>query len=412
MRSALTTFLLLGLSTLYGCASKDQFGVQEAASPYGYQYQWEQGRIYHNRTGVEMTEQQLYDYLSGFSVVYVGESHDSVNDHAVQLKILKALVNRYPGQIALGMEMLRTDSQEGVDQWVAGELNEKEMMRLWADNWGGSSYPYYSDILQFVREEKIPLVALNRPKTNQPNGHGPEATGESSTAVATHSPPPEPEIDWNDPYYDAYIGAFLSGHGHELGPDMREKFMRGQLLWDETMAETGARYLAEAANHDKKLVIFAGGNHVRYGLGIPRRLFRRLPVNYAIVSPRVVSYTESSADKLMDVELPDLPMPESDITWFVGYEDLEDKRVKLGVSIAPAEESGVLVEEVYADSPAAEAGLSEGDIIRKLDGETVGDMFDLSYQLSSKVIGEKGSITIERDSKVITLDISFRNAAR
>jgi C-terminal processing protease CtpA/Prc len=193
---------------------------------------------------------------------------------------------------------------------------------------------------------------------------------------------------------------------------MREKFMRGQLLWDETMAETGARYLAEAANHDKKLVIFAGGNHVRYGLGIPRRLFRRLPVNYAIVSPRVVSYTESSADKLMDVELPDLPMLESDITWFVGYEDLEDKRVKLGVSIAPAEESGVLVEEVFADSPAAEAGLSKGDIIRKLDGERVHDMFDLSYELSRKVIGEAGSITIERDSEAITLDINFRNSAR
>lgn len=69
-----------------------------------------------------MTGEELWAYPTGFTVIYVGESHDSVNDHEVQLKILKALVERFPGEVALGLEMPRTDSQEGVSRWVAGEM--------------------------------------------------------------------------------------------------------------------------------------------------------------------------------------------------------------------------------------------------------------------------------------------------
>ncbi len=405
----MSLLLLSGMFLLVGCSSTTQFELRDAASPYAYQYQWQQGRIYHTRTGVELSEQQLYEYLAGFTVVYVGESHDSVNDHQVQLKILKALAKRFPGEIALGLEMLGTDSQEDAERWVAGQLSDKEMMRLWSDNWGATSYPYYREILNFVRQEGIALVALNRPQASASVEPGAAADG---TAPVKPTLPPEPDINRDDPYYEAYIGAFLSGHGHEASPEVRQKFLRGQMLWDETMAETGARYLKQPANQGKRLVILAGANHVRYGFGIPRRLFRRLPVNYVIVDPRVVAYTASSAGKLMDVELPDLPLPVSDITWLVGYEDLKDQRVTLGVAIAPAEGAGVLVQEVHTGSPAARAGLFAGDIIRGLDGEQVHEMFDLTYELSKKAVGQKGTMTIRRNQDTVTLDILYENYAK
>ena len=150
-------------------------------------------------------------------------------------------------------------------KWVSGELSQQEMEQLWSDSWGADSYPYYKDILSYVREQQITLLALNRP----PN----------STA-------PAPELEEDDPYYEAYIGAFLAGH--KAGPDTHKMFMRSQTLWDETMAETGADFLSLPGNADKKLVVFAGNNHVRYGFGIPRRLFRRVPVNYTIVSPHAL----------------------------------------------------------------------------------------------------------------------------
>jgi len=303
-----------------GCATDSQFDIQDVASPYAYQYTWERGKIYHTPTGTELTERQLYEYLSGFSVIYVGESHDSVDDHEVQLKILKALEEHFPGEVALGLEMLRTDSQAEVDRWVAGDLSENDMKQLWEKNWGPSSYPYYKDILNYAREQKIPLVALNRPRNSLPGLGNTDTNTEGGTA-SRQALLPEREIDTADPYYEAYIGAFLAGH--EVCNETREQFMLAQQLWDETMAESAAAFLLKDDSQNRKLLIFAGGNHVRYGFGIPRRIFRRVPLNYTIVSPTVVEYPEDKKDKLMDIEVPELPLPAADIIWMVGYEDLE-----------------------------------------------------------------------------------------
>lgn len=404
MRLGSSIFLTIGLFLAAGCASEAPFGLEDVASPYAYQYTWEQGRIYHAATGVELSEIELYDYLAGFRVIYVGESHDSINDHEVQLKILRALVERFPGEIALGLEMLRTDSQGEADRWTAGDMSEKELMRLWARDWGLSSYPYYRDILHYVREQRIPLVALNRPRDSS-SPHETPVAGTEGTKPQAPLPPADPQIDWDDPYYEAYLAAFLSGH--EAGPETLEMFMRGQLSWDETMAASGAAYLRKPAKQNSKLVVFAGSNHLRYGFGMPRRLFRRVPVNYTIVSPVVASFPEDSLGKLMDIETPELPMPPADIIWLVGYEDLEDQRVMLGISIAESDGGGVLVQEVRPGTPGDRAGLAPGDIIRGIDDAEVTEIFDLSYELGRRVPGDSGTITIERGTGLRQLDIEF-----
>ena len=252
MRRGLSTAVPLVLLMASGCASKSPFDLEDVASPYAYQYTWEQGRIYHNPTGREMTREQLYDYLAGFTVIYVGESHDSVDDHAVQLEILQALHERFPGEVALGLEMLRTDSQAAVDRWVSGAMSDKEMVRLWARNWGAASYPYYKDILAYVREVGMPVVALNRPRYLAPPQQGPGASTDGAVGTSVR-PRPDPEIDNDDPYYQAYIGAFLAGH--DAGPGTLEQFIRAQSLWDETMAESAATFLSQADNRSRRLVV-------------------------------------------------------------------------------------------------------------------------------------------------------------
>jgi uncharacterized iron-regulated protein len=111
---------------------------------------------------------------------------------------------------------------------------------------------------------------------------------------------------------------------HRMGPKDTEAFYRVQVLWDETMAQTAADYLSSPEGEGKRLVIFAGGHHVRHGYGIPRRLFRRIPVPYVIVLPFAVEIPENKQDRMMDVEAPALPMPPGDFVWAVGYTDLED----------------------------------------------------------------------------------------
>jgi uncharacterized iron-regulated protein len=407
MRPSILLLCFLPLFLFAGCATTSLLSAGSVVSPYRDLSTMENDKIVHLPTGRDFTEDELIDFLGKFRVVYVGESHDSVDDHAVQLKILKRLEERFPGRIALGMEMLRTNTQEAADKWVSGEMPEKEFLRVWEASWG--NWPYYAEIVRYAREAKIPLLALNRPKMMPAHAMGGEAASQSAEQAPPPppEPPAEPEIDYEDPYYKAYIDAFFVGHG-EGKPEVAQKFMKGQLLWDETMAETAAVYLNRPENAGKKLVVFAGGNHVRYGFGMPRRLFRRLPEPYVSVEPWVVKFPEEKRDKMMtEVHIPDLPLRLADFAWTVGYTDLEGKLVRLGVGIEPAKPEGVTVKSVLPKSSAASAGIEPNDIIVSIDGVAVKEMYDLTYEISTKTVGQKGTVTVLRGDEKKDLPIVY-----
>ena len=279
-------------------------------SPYRDLSLLQDGQILHLATGRLLTEEELMNYVGGYPVVYVGETHDSKNDHAVELKILKGLNEKFPGHIALGMEMLCRPSQKDVDAYVKGDLDEREFEKVWFQNW--DNFDYYKKILRFARDKRIPIVALNAGKDLQEAvmGKGLDGLGEAMKKRL-------PEIDFNDPYHLEFCRAIFAGH--KGGSNIAKVFQQVQLLWDETMAETAAKFLQSKAGKDRKLMVMAGGDHVEYGFGIPRRLFRRLPLPYVIVAPYAVEISEEKKANIMNVELPDFPMPPADIYWGVVY---------------------------------------------------------------------------------------------
>ena len=52
-----------------------------------------------------------------------------------------------------------------------------------------------------------------------------------------------PELDFTDPYQRAMVKGIFGGHSH--GKILLEGFLRAQTLWDETMADSVAGYIAE-----------------------------------------------------------------------------------------------------------------------------------------------------------------------
>jgi hypothetical protein len=195
--------------------------------------------------------------------------------------------------------------------------------------------------------------------------------------------------------------------GHQAGPGVEEGFLRVQMLWDETMAQTAAEYL-QGAGRGKRLLVLAGGNHVRYGFGIPRRLFRRLPLAYAIVDTYAVEVPEDKRETFMDVELPKLPLRAADVYWATGYEDLEGERVMLGVQIADVGGGGgVRVKGVVPDSPAAKAGLEKDDVIVAVDGQPVAEVFDLTYQVGLHKPGDTGPLEVLRGEQRLTFQVAY-----
>ncbi|PWU17020.1 MAG: hypothetical protein C5B48_16555 [Candidatus Rokuibacteriota bacterium] len=396
-------WLALPLLLIAGCASTaGRAPIADVESPYVDPRTLRVGQILHLATGRLLAESEALDYLSRFPVVYVGEAHDNADDHAVELIVLKAMEARRPGRVALGLEMLQRPFQPEATAFVRGEMSEADFRRLWHRSW--SDFSAYRDILMFARERGIPLVALNASTATR------QAVREHSLSALTPDVAKDvPDIDAQDPYHRAYLDAIFAGHaGHGGDGGALDAFHRVQLLWDETMAQTAAAYLGSPAGADRQLIVFAGANHVRYGFGVPRRLFRRLPLPFVILEPYVnASVVEVSKNKLMNVDAPALPLPPADIYWSVTYRDVRDEQVRLGLMVEDAGAAGPRVTGVLPDGPAQAAGVLVGDVIITVDGVAVKEVSDLTHQVSLHKRGDKGTLEVLRSAERVSLAVTY-----
>jgi len=361
------------------------------------------GDIVHLPTGVLVSPQQMLDIAADSRVVYVGETHDNPASHRLELLALQGLEERHPGKVAMGMEMFTRSQQPVLDKWVSGELDEKSFVKAsrWYDTWK-MDFDYYRDLLLFARDRHIPIIALNADK---------------SLVQAVRSKPLEelsaeekaqlPQMDMNDPYQRGMAEAIFSGHSH--AKVHMEGFLRVQTLWDETMAESAARFLASPQGKERHLLVVAGGNHINYGFGIPRRVFRRLPLSYVTIGGNEIAVTRETKPETMDVTLPQFPMMAYDFLAFHAYEGLPKQEVLLGVMFEPTKAGhGLLVNSVVPGSNADRAGVKEGDLLLSLDGESLSDSYDLVYAVKRKHVGDRSTLVVERGGKQLSLQVVYQ----
>lgn len=81
----------------------------------------------------------------------------------------------------------------------------------------------------------------------------------------------------------------------------------------------------------------------------------------------------------------------------------------LGVATASSTEgaAGAMVAEVVQGSPAAEAGLRQGDLITELDGEAIDGTEALIGAIAAHEPGETVTLTVERDSREASLKVTL-----
>ncbi len=209
-------------------------------------------------------------------IFLVGEHHTAAGHHRAQLAVIQSLVAA-GRKVAVGMEMFRSDSQPQLDAWVAGKLEPAKFEAVYLDNWN-YPWPLYQPILDYARENRLPVVGLNVPRkvTRQVAYQGFNSLSEKERKDL-------PFVTCDvDADYMAYIRKAYGAHAH--GQMNFTHFCEAQLVWDKSMAAGALRFLE--ANPEHTIVVLAGSGHARKG-GIPAQLKKMSSLAHLVILPEV-----------------------------------------------------------------------------------------------------------------------------
>lgn len=101
------------------------------------------------------------------------------------------------------------------------------------------------------------------------------------------------------------------------------------------------------------------------------------------------------------VEHPYLGIQMVDLTAALRKEINEDR----GTDFKVNQDEGVLIVRVFENSPAAQSGLQQGDIIQKIDGKQVKTAGDVQARVEASEIGSSLQVEINRNGQVRTVQV-------
>jgi uncharacterized iron-regulated protein len=378
--------LLLGLLlTLPAACMTDGFHRHQA--PQELTGAIKVGDIIETRTGKIISVAALMAELARVRIIYVGETHTSREDHRVQLEVMKGLYARNPALI-LALEMFPREAQPLLDQYAGGLITEEEFLRevKWDQVWG-YPFPLYRSVLAWAREHHMRIVGLNAPreivsKIAQSGLAGLDATERNRVAQEFHL---------SSPKHQEYLRRQYSQHLKGNITDFNT-FLEAQLAWEETMAETLARTLA-AGPAEEQIVVLIGKGHISDRVGVPKLTYDRVNDSFRTIAPLPVDYPGGTAD-------PDI----ADFVWITDRSD-PVRRARLGAlfRVLPSGQ-GLKILEVLPGSPAAKAGLKEGDILNAVDGSAVSTLEDIHKAFSK---GKVHDLILKRNGQELTVTVTL-----
>lgn len=219
------------------------------------------GRIWDSRRGQFVTDAELWDTILESSYVLLGEKHDNPDHHALQLRILQALIS-VDNVDKLTMEMLDSTASENLDAFLETPFESEEALKNFL-NWDdqGWSWAYYGALIQAAHRAGVPVTAGNLA---------------AETVMQIYSSPTATEIE---AVLDAEVMSRLladidESHCGLLPESQFPPMVRVQQTRDNTMARS--LLLDEEKNHGLAVLI-TGNYHARKDLGVPNYLIAQHP---------------------------------------------------------------------------------------------------------------------------------------
>ena len=116
----------------------------------------------YNEDGKKVSYRIMSQSAGKADVVLFGENHNDPISHWLQLELTKSLFEKHAENLMLGAEMLESDDQIKLDEYLLGFIREKDFekeSKIWTNH-----KTDYSPLLSFAKENKIYFVATNIPR--------------------------------------------------------------------------------------------------------------------------------------------------------------------------------------------------------------------------------------------------------
>ncbi len=248
-------------------------------------------RLYDLKKNKELLLADAIADLKKNRIILVGENHTTQNHHFGQLNVIQTL-HEAGAKVAIGLEMFRNDSQSVLDQWIAGNISEKQFEEIYYDNWT-YPWPVYRMIFEYARKEQIPMIGLNVPReiTRQVSRGGFNSLSEEQKGKLT-------DVSCRvDKEYMDYIKKAFGAHAH--GKINFNYFCEAQMVWDTAMAVNTLAYLKKEPN--ALVVLLAGTGHVQKG-AVPRQIRDRSQIPHAVILPKIEGMIDPQTVSIKDAD--------------------------------------------------------------------------------------------------------------
>jgi len=333
--------------------------------------------------------EQIITELAKNRVIYLGETHDSMADHLLQMRIVQSLQKKGL-DLAIAMEMFPENSQQALDDYLKNQSDMDEAAFLRASKWfevWRYDWRLFRPIFNFCRREGIPVYGINVDRKIVSSvfskGNTDGLSEEQLKAIA-------PERDLS---IEGYVERLAAVHGfHAESPHGKNKgiagFVQSQAIWDESMARNITKILKQ--NPGKTVVVIAGSQHTRKDSGIPPRVLRRIQVAQA----SVINLYASNA--------PADPSIQADY-FFLSEPLILEAKGKIGIMLDPVKkEDGteyLRISDLSHAGKAKEAGLMKEDIIVTINGQPAKNMEDIGILMMDVKAGDILKMTVQRKDK-------------
>ena len=206
----------------------------------------------YSKNGNKISYKTMLFKMKNADVVLFGENHNDPISHWLQLELTKSLHEKHGENLMLGAEMLESDDQFQLDEYLLGFIREKDFekeSKLWPNH-----KTDYKPLLSFAKENNLYFVATNIPRrfANMVYRFG----------IDTLEYLPETSKQFIAPLPIAYdtsltcykeLSGMLEGHGGENLP-------KSQAIKDATMAH----FIHKNMKGNTKFLHYHGSYHSKY----------------------------------------------------------------------------------------------------------------------------------------------------